>query len=80
MNLIKFDEIKTHSFIEKEIRLLQYVRDRHCVDIDKAVMDFSIYEADLTERHIRIPKLKALYERKLLSLKRFQSGKDIWRY
>ena len=70
----------TMSFIEKEIRLLQYVRDRHCVDIDKAEMDFSIYEADLTERHIRIPKLKALYERKMLSLKRFQSGKDIWHY
>lgn len=80
MDYIKFDEIRTHSFIEKEIRLLQYVRDRHCVDIDKAEMDFSIYEADLTERHIRIPKLKALYERKMLSLKRFQSGKDIWHY
>ncbi len=79
MEHIRFAEIKTHSFIEKEVRLLQYVRDRHCVDINKAEMDFSIYEADLTERHIRIPKLKALYERKLSALKSFQSGKDIWK-
>ena len=42
-------------------------------------MDFSIYENDIVERHIRIPKLKELYERKLESLHAFQNGKDIWK-
>ena len=74
-----FNEIKTHSFIEKECKLLQYVRNRSLVDIDKTKMDFSIYENDIVERHIRIPKLKELYERKLESLHAFQNGKDIWK-
>ena len=42
-------------------------------------MDFSIYEKDIIERHIRIPKLQQLYEKKLAFLKSFQSGKDIWK-
>jgi hypothetical protein len=76
---IRLNEIKTHSFIAPEVRLLQYVRNRNLVDIDKAVMDFSLYEHDVTERHIRIPKLKELYERKLDRLAAFQRGIDIWK-
>ena len=79
LSKVKFDEIRTHSFIEKESKLLQYVRDRSLVQVDKATMDFSIYENDIIERHIRIPKLKELYERKLESLNAFQKGKDIWK-
>ena len=79
LSKIKFDEIKTHSFIEKECKLLQYVRDRSLVDINKTEMDFSVYEKDMMERHIRIPKLKELYERKVESLRAFQNGKDIWK-
>lgn len=79
LSKVKFDEIRTHSFIEKESKLLQYVRDRSLVQVDKATMDFSIYENDIIERHIRIPKLKELYERKLESLHAFQKGKDIWK-
>lgn len=76
---IRLNEIKTHSFIAPEVRLLQYVRNRNLVDIDKAVMDFSLYEQDVTERRIRIPKLKELYERKLDKLAAFQCGVDIWK-
>ena len=79
LSQVKLDDIRTHSFIEKEIKLLQYVRNRSLVDIDKAEMDFSIYEKDVLERHIRIPKLKDLYERKLEKLRAFQKGKDIWK-
>ena len=79
LSKIKFNEIKTHSFIEKECKLLQYVKNRSLVDINKAKMDFSIYENDIVERHIRIPKLKELYERKMESLHDFQTGKDIWK-
>lgn len=76
---IRLDDIKTHSFVEREAKLLQYVRNRSLVDVDKAEMDFSVYEKDLIERHIRIPKLKDLYERKREKLRAFQSGKDIWK-
>lgn len=79
LSKVKLNEIKTHSFIEKECKLLQYVRNRSLVDIDKAEMDFSIYEKDIVERHIRIPKLKELYQRKMDSLRAFQKGKDIWK-
>ena len=79
MAKIRLNDIRTHSFIEKESRLLQYVRDRSLVDIDKTEMDFSVFEQDVLERRIRIPKLKELYERKRSSLHAFQMGKDIWK-
>lgn len=79
LSKLKLSEIKTHSFIEKEIKLLQYVRNRSLINIDKAEMDFSIYEKDIVEQHIRIPKLNELYQRKLESLHAFQQGKDLWR-
>lgn len=79
LSKIKFDEIKTHSFIERECKLLQYVRNRSLVDIGKAEIDFSVYEKDIVERQIRIPILKDLYERKREALNAFQSGKDIWK-
>ena len=79
MDEIHLDEINTHSFVMKEIKLLSYVKNRNAVDIERTEMDFSIYEKDLIERHIRIPKLKALYERKRMRLKAFQEGKDIWK-
>ena len=72
-------EIKTHSFIEREVRLLQYVRDRSLVDIDKVSMNFDIYKNDVAERQVRIPLLKELYERKIESLGAFQNGADIWK-
>ena len=76
---VKLNEIKTHSFIAREIKLLSYVKDRSRVNLDKAEMDFKIYEKDLYERHIRIPRLRELYEKKLMKLKAFQGGKDIWK-
>ncbi len=79
LSQVRMDDIKTHSFIEKEVKLLQYVHDRLLVDVDKAEMDFSIYERDVVERHMRIPKLRDLYERKRECLRVFQRGKDIWK-
>lgn len=79
LDKLHLDEIKTHSFIEKEIRLLTYVKDRNAVDLDKVNIDFSIYEKDMYERKIRAPKLKELFEKKLLRLDAFQHGKDIWK-
>lgn len=79
LSCVKLSDIKTHSFIERECKLLQYVRNRSLVDIDKAQMDFSIYEKDILERHMRIPILKELYERKREALSAFQQGKDIWK-
>ena len=47
--------------------------------MEKAEMDFSVYEKDVLERHQRIPALRELYLRKLDNLCAFQSGKDIWK-
>ena len=79
LSKVKISAIKTHSFIEKESKLLKYVHNRNLVDVDKAEMDFSVYEMDVLENQIRIPKLKELYERKRASLRAFQSGKDLWK-
>ena len=76
---VKLSSIKTHSFIEKESKLLSYVQDRNVVDIEKAIMSFDIYEKDLYERQIRIPRLKQLYEHKLMRLGSFQKGRNIWK-
>lgn len=79
LQTIRLDQINTHSFVERETRLLQYVRNRNAVDISKTDMDFSIYEKDIKERQIRIPLLKELYCRKQESLYAFQQGHDIWK-
>lgn len=76
---VRIDEIKTHSFVEKESKLLQYVQNRSLVDVDKAEMDFAIYNMDVVENQIRIPKLRELYERKRENLRAFQNGKDLWK-
>ncbi|MBR0093315.1 MAG: hypothetical protein IJP92_16635 [Lachnospiraceae bacterium] len=79
MQRVRFSEIKTHSFVEKECRLLKYVHDRNAVDLDRADMDFSIFYKDIGERHGRVPLLQSLYERKRETLAAFQKGKDIWK-
>ena len=79
LSQVRIDDIRTHSFVERESKLLQYVRNRFLVDVEKAEMSFEIYEKDVVERHIRIPELRDLYERKRENLKAFQDGKDIWK-
>ena len=79
LDSVRIKDIKTHSFIEREVKLLSYVQDRNLVDIERAEMDFEIYEMDLIERRIRIPKLKELYKNKLDNLHLFQNGKDLWK-
>ena len=76
---IKLENIETHSFIKSEIKLLKYVKNRNALNLSKTDVDFSIYEKDISERHIRISYLKQLYNQKLLLLSRFQKGEDIWK-
>lgn len=76
---VRLNDIKTHSFIAQERRLLQYVHNRNLVDLNKTDMDFSIYEQDVSERHVRISALRELYERKVERLAAFQNGADIWK-
>ena len=78
LTTLHLDEIKTHSFLEKENRLLQYVIDRSLVDISKINMDFAVYFQDSRERQIRIPRMTELFKRKVDSLFAFQQGQDIW--
>lgn len=79
LSQVKMDDIKTHSFVERERKLLQYVKDRSLVNLNKADMDFTVYEMEVMERRGRIPKLKELYEKKCESLRAFQQGKDLWK-
>lgn len=79
LSQVRLNDIKTHSFVESERKLLQYVQNRSLVDIDKAAMDFSVYEMEVIERRLRIPKLRELYEKKCECLQAFQSGKDLWK-
>ncbi len=76
---VKFADIKTHSFIAKEVRLLSYVQNREAVNLDKAYMSFDIYKNDMYERQIRIPRIKNLYEQKILKLAAFQNGRNLWK-
>lgn len=76
---VRITELKTHSFIEREIKLLQYVMDRSLVDLEKIEMDFSIYEQDIYEQRVRIPVIKELFQRKMELLDLFQNGRDIWK-
>ena len=76
---VHIDEIRTHSFVEKEKRLLRYIKNRSCVDPDRAQLSFDVYRQDVSERHGRIPLLEELYHKKLERLLAFQRGKDIWR-
>ena len=79
LQTLRLDTIRTHSFVEKEQRLLQYVQNRDLVDLNLDQPDFTIFEQDITERQIRIPKIEELYERKKESLHAFQAGRDIWK-
>ena len=76
---VRITELKTHSFIERDIKLLQYVMDRSLVDLEKIEMDFSIYEQDIYEQRVRIPVIKELFQRKMELLDLFQNGRDIWK-
>ena len=79
-NNISLGNDKTHSFItSKECRLLKYVTNRNCIDLNKINLDFSIYEKDIEENHNRIPKLKNIFERKIDMLNSFQKGNNIWK-
>lgn len=75
---VKIEDIKTHSFVEKEIRLLKYVVNRNAVDLTKINPDFSIFEKDIIENKIRIEEYKKIFNQKLTILKRFQNGENIW--
>lgn len=77
---VRFGELKTHSFIARENRLLQYVNDRSAVNLERAAdADFSVFQQDISERHRRIPVIQELFKRKLDMLSAFQAGKDIWK-
>ena len=74
---IKPDEIKTHSFIEKETRLLKYVNNKNIFDLAKLNPDFSVYDMDIVENQQRIPLLRELFEKKMERIELFQRGREI---
>lgn len=80
INKIELGKEKTHSFVSsQESKLLQYVENKDILDLNKIDMDFSIYEKDIIENHIKIPLLKENFEKKMIMLSSFQQGRDIWK-
>ena len=79
LETIHLNKIVTHSFVKKEVNLLAYVQDRNVLNPDLIEPDFSLYENDIIERKMRIPLLKDLFEQKMMKLKAFQSGRNIWK-
>lgn len=76
---LHLDQIRTHSFVQRECDLLKYVKDRQALDLNRTEIDFSIYNDDVAERRSRIPLVQRLYERKRDMLRAFQSGEDLWK-
>lgn len=77
-----FHKIETHSFLKYEIRMLQYIKDRYLVNLDKlpdANFLYFLYSKDIPERHCRIEPMIKVYNGKINSLKRFQNGENIWK-
>ena len=74
--------IETHSFLKREVDLLKYVSNRNLVDLDKLpTYDefYNIYIKDIPERHTRLESMFNAYLQKIIYIKRFQSGEDIWK-
>ena len=77
-----FLDINTHSFIKKEVKLLQYVKNRNLIDLSKLPDDNfirALYLKDIPERHQRIEALLKAFHNKISYLDKFQSGIDIWK-
>ena len=77
-----FHKIETHSFLKYEVKMLQYVKDRNIVNLDKlpdANYLYNLYSKDVPERHCRIEPMIKAYNGKINSLRRFQNGENIWK-
>lgn len=75
-------QMKTCSFVEKEVRLLRYVKDRKVFDIGKLPTEQMFYNVYNQENPVyagRIDKIKQGYLEKMGYLEQFQNGTDLWK-
>ena len=75
-------DIKVNSFIEREVKLLQYVKNRNLIDLSKLPDDnyiYNLYKLDIPERHVRIKPMIKAFHTKVRYLRSFQEGNDIWK-
>lgn len=72
LNNLKLNKIKINSFFDNEARMLTYVRNNKCIDLDKIEFDLLLYEKDIKESRIRYDKIEKLFKQKILMLKEFQ--------
>lgn len=74
--------INTHSFIKREVNLLQYVIDRNLVDLSRLPDNdfiYNLYKQDIPERHQRIEPMLKAFNSKVSYIRKFQMGYDIWK-
>lgn len=72
---VQFDEIKISSFLNREQKMLRYVKYPEIVDVDKLPTkdEFeSLYRRDRIDRHVRIEDTWRLFERKVNMVYTFQ--------
>lgn len=76
-------DIDVTSFRKREIDMLQYVTNRHLVDIDR-LRDFDSVAAELLMEYTDMPKKRAMkiantIRQKIEYMELFQKGKKIWK-
>ena len=72
--------IETNSFAKNELKLLNYVTNKHLVDISKLpdkqfIIDMYMIDSQMDE--LRIKQIAEVYEKKVDLLERFQQGQNL---
>lgn len=72
--------IKTESFAGSELKMLKFVKDRHCLDVTKLpgrkwIEELYALDSKMDENRIKL--IGEGYERKIELFRRFQLGEDL---
>lgn len=65
-------KIKTNSFFNTELKMLNCVKNFNIVDIDRIIPDFSIYKKDIAENQMRYDLIKQNFYKKIDMIKNIQ--------
>lgn len=81
MPITNLRDIKTHSFLDKEVNMLRLINNRNIIDLAKLPTKqefYLLYSKDIEERHYRIEHLYNAFIAKCNMYADFQNGINIW--
>lgn len=81
MPIINLRDIKTHSFLDKEISMLKLIKNRNIIDLSNLPSKkefYQLYNKDIPERRYRVEHLYNAFIAKCNMYADFQSGLNIW--